>query len=508
MTESGDIIYVIHGSNAHTWWRRLANGGYAWWRRWSLFCWELRRAIGRVCEIREFRWSGRNTHQARLEAGTRLAKIIASDSSGRKIHIVGHSHGGNVALTAVNQLQPHRAESVILLANPNIAVREADSSRRWLYWGEAAERVPRIWNLYSPQDIVQCRLVRLFHGIHDANRKDLLFQPTYESPSGKVQNRQILWAERLAAHRAMHSGSMGAVVGLLLRGETFDDALKGAGLSAEEPNAFQDRGGWPGIEQTQEMIRQRGDPRAFDFGAGGKDVAVLFVHGFTASPSEMRTMAEFMAQRTGWRCKGILLPGHGTRVEDLQDTRAEDWVRAAENAYEELAKDSRHVLLVGLSMGAVLCCHVASRRSGDSRLRGLILMAPAFGITPARALLLRLAAPVTNLRSKGKRAADYFLDHGLYSYLQTPLNRATDVLRLGREAASTMGELHNLPVLMFAGEKESTVSLKTMLSVAGDNPWIQLVKLPQSRHILTVEPDRENVFEASARFVEQCVRDF
>jgi alpha-beta hydrolase superfamily lysophospholipase len=158
-------------------------------------------------------------------------------------------------------------------------------------------------------------------------------------------------------------------------------------------------------------------------------------------------------------------------------------------------------------MGAVLCCHVALRRSGDRRLRGLILMSPAFGITPARESLLRLVAPLTNLRSKGKRAADYFLDHRLYSYLQTPLNRAKDVLRLGREAASTMGELHNLPVLMFAGEKESTVSLKTMLSVAGKNPWIQLVKLPQSRHILTMEPDREKVFEASTRFVEQCVRD-
>jgi carboxylesterase len=507
MTDSGDIIYVVHGSNAHTWWRRLANGGYPWWRRWSLFCWELRRGFDRDCEIREFRWSGGNTHQARIEAGARLAKIIANDSSGRKIHIVGHSHGGNVALTAVNQLQPHRVESVILLANPNIAVHENESSPKWLYWGDASERVTRLCNLYSPQDVVQCRLVRLFHGIHGTNRKDLLLQPTYESPSGKVQNRRVPWAEKLSAHRAMHSGSMGAVVGSLLRGETFENALKAAGLLADQSNHVRDRGGWSGIEQTQEMIRQRGDPGAFDFGSGRRNVAILFVHGFTASPSEMRTMAQFMTQRIGWRCKGLLLPGHGTRVEDLQGTRSEDWVRAAENAYEELAKESRHVLLVGLSMGAVLCCHVALRRSGDRRLRGLILMSPAFGITPARESLLRLVAPLTNLRSKGKRAADYFLDHRLYSYLQTPLNRAKDVLRLGREAASTMGELHNLPVLMFAGEKESTVSLKTMLSVAGKNSWIQLVKLPQSRHILTMEPDREKVFEASTRFVEQCVRD-
>ncbi len=74
MTAAPDLFYVIHGSNAHTWWRRLANGGYPWWRRWSLFSCALRRAFENECEIREYRWSGHNTHQARLDAGADLAQ--------------------------------------------------------------------------------------------------------------------------------------------------------------------------------------------------------------------------------------------------------------------------------------------------------------------------------------------------------------------------------------------------------------------------------------------------
>ena len=104
MTTSTDIIYVVHGSNAHTWWRRLANRGYPWWRRWSLFCCAVRRGFAGDCEIREFRWSGNNTHQARLDAGAELARAIAKEDPERRIHIIGHSHGGNVALVAVNQL--------------------------------------------------------------------------------------------------------------------------------------------------------------------------------------------------------------------------------------------------------------------------------------------------------------------------------------------------------------------------------------------------------------------
>src|SRR5262249_22160444 len=150
------LLYIVHGSNAHTWWRRLANGRYAWWRRWSLFSCELRNAFGKDCEIREFRWSGANTHQARMSAGTDLARAIDADDSARTIHIVGNSHGGNVALAAVNHLAKGRVENVVLLANPHMALVEKHGvPPQWLYWGKAVEIVPHIWNLYSPQDKVQ-----------------------------------------------------------------------------------------------------------------------------------------------------------------------------------------------------------------------------------------------------------------------------------------------------------------------------------------------------------------
>ena len=504
MTGGSDILYIIHGSNAHTWWRRLANRGYPWWRRWSLFNCEIRRAFGAECEIREFRWSGQNTHEARMKAGADLAQRIEKEALGRRIHLVGHSHGGNVALAGTNHLPPGSVESLIILANPNMAViNRKGEPPDWLYWGDARERVPHIWNLYCPQDIVQGTLSQWFHGVQG---KAVLVSPACGNTDHKsVQNGEIHWKRRFAAHRSMHSGTMGAVVGALLRGEDFGSAMKAAGLSTVERNDVGDRGGWPGIGQTQHLIRKRGDATPFDLGNASGGVGILFVHGFTASPAEMRPMAQSIATHTGWRCKGILLPGHGTRVEDMKGTRGGDWIATVESAYEELARECRHVFLVGLSLGAVLACHLGLRRSHDSKLRGLILLAPAFGLSTMRTAGVYLLRHVYNLRSKGTRAADYFLDHRLYSYLQTPLDRAADVLRLGLQASRSMGKLSHLPVMMFAGDKESSVSRETMLSVAHDNPWIRLVRLPRSRHILTVEPDREMMVEASIRFVEECL---
>jgi carboxylesterase len=229
------------------------------------------------------------------------------------------------------------------------------------------------------------------------------------------------------------------------------------------------------------------------------------VHGFTASPSEMRPMAEFIHQRTGWRCKSILLPGHGTHVDDMQNVQAGDWLRAVEEAFRELARDCKHVFLVGLSMGAVLCCHQALRQRGGTALKGMVLMAPAFGISTRRALTLRVLRQFRKVRSKGPRAAHYFIDRKIFHYIETPLNRAAEVVKLGREAWQNLHQLRDVPVLLLSGDLDRTVSLDWMRSAARRNPWIRWVQLPRSRHVLTVEPDSVTAFEASVQFMKECL---
>jgi hypothetical protein len=113
---------------------------------------------------------------------------------------------------------------------------------------------------------------------------------------------------RLAAHRAMHSGKMGAVVGSLLQGKDFEEAMKTALLSPDRANLVEDRGGWPGYARTEELMRKLGNAEPFDLGDATADTGLLFIHGFTASPAEMRPMARFLSMKTGWRCLGPLLP--------------------------------------------------------------------------------------------------------------------------------------------------------------------------------------------------------
>ena len=71
-------------------------------------------------------------------------------------------------------------------------------------------------------------------------------------------------------------------------------------------------------------------PEPFDFDGDGS-VGVVCVHGFTGTPYDMRYLGGQIA-RAGFHVHGVRLPGHGTRVEDLEVTTWGEWAYAVEEA--------------------------------------------------------------------------------------------------------------------------------------------------------------------------------
>src|SRR5580704_6208840 len=94
-------------------------------------------------------------------------------------------------------------------------------------------------------------------------------------------------------------------------------------------------------------------PGAEPYSTSGDTRGALVLHGFTGNPQSMRGLALALAD-AGFTVEMPLLPGHGTRIEDMLETRWEDWSAAAEVAYTELAARSDGVVVVGLSMGGTL----------------------------------------------------------------------------------------------------------------------------------------------------------
>ncbi len=109
---------------------------------------------------------------------------------------------------------------------------------------------------------------------------------------------------------------------------------------------------------------------AFDLGP--RDGApVLFLHGLTGSPAELRFLAQ-RAVAAGYRAVGPVLPGHGLGAPDLATAGGEAWQRVARETLDSLGVPT-HV--VGLSMGAILALHLGA--TAPVKVRSLALLAPA-----------------------------------------------------------------------------------------------------------------------------------
>jgi carboxylesterase len=89
--------------------------------------------------------------------------------------------------------------------------------------------------------------------------------------------------------------------------------------------------------------------------------AVLCFHGLTATPYEVRPIAEALVAR-GFRALGPLLPGHGTQPQALASTAWESWLASARDAFAELAVAHERVFVAGMSMGGLLALALAAER--------------------------------------------------------------------------------------------------------------------------------------------------
>lgn len=107
------------------------------------------------------------------------------------------------------------------------------------------------------------------------------------------------------------------------------------------------------------------------------DIAVLCIHGYTGYPGELiRPAYDFY--KAGYDVFVPRLKGHGTDSTDFMSTCFKDWLKSAENCYEELLKKYEKVYITGHSMGcaiAVLICRDNSK---------LLLAAPALSCTGVR----------------------------------------------------------------------------------------------------------------------------
>ena len=260
------------------------------------------------------------------------------------------------------------------------------------------------------------------------------------------------------------------------------------------------------------MLERRGEDgrlvgaEPFDFKRG--DVGVLLVHGFGGASREMRFLGEHLAEK-GFTVKGVVLPGHGRSVYELERTGWGDYYAEVARCFEDLRGNCSKVMGAGLSMGSALLLRLAAERE---ELAALAVMNPFIYV---RHSWYHLLPPEMWTRLIGRFVR---------FTRKAQLGRINDPAQLKHHVASRFLSMRALlsvikgldgvrrslprvsqPLLLLQSRNDGTISQKgtRLVFERTASQQKQLVYFERSNHVLSVDYEREEVYELISAFLDK-----
>ncbi|GAB3114110.1 alpha/beta fold hydrolase [Streptomyces calidiresistens] len=231
---------------------------------------------------------------------------------------------------------------------------------------------------------------------------------------------------------------------------------------------------------------------------GTSSVGVLLCHGFTGSPQSMRPWAEHLAE-AGHTVSLPLLPGHGTRWEDLRPTGWQDWYATVDRELRLLGDRCERVFVCGLSMGGTLALRLAARH-GEA-VAGVAVVNPAMtfprGKGHALPVLRHLVPSTPGITSDIAREGGEEV-----GYDRVPLHSA---LALRNLLNLVRGELPRVtqPLLVMRSRRDHVVPPTDSNLVLGGVSSTDVTELflERSFHVATLDHDAPRIFQETDAFI-------
>lgn len=234
------------------------------------------------------------------------------------------------------------------------------------------------------------------------------------------------------------------------------------------------------------------------FWQGGKH-GVLLVHGFTGSPAEMLLLGRYLHEQ-GYTVLGVRLAGHGTTPKDMARMSRRDWYDSVCDGYSILSCCCSKISVVGQSMGGLLSLKLAASLPLASV---AVLAAPIF-IHEDKMLyaLPEREKCVGKYKKKNRRQIADIPEVCNASYGEMPLVSVHELLDLIESAKKDLFRI-SCPLLVMQSHNDHTVrerSANYIYRRAGTKEK-ELYWLDNSGHLLTIDCQRQEVFEQVGRFL-------
>ena len=240
-------------------------------------------------------------------------------------------------------------------------------------------------------------------------------------------------------------------------------------------------------------LRVNNEP--FFIGNENSNTGVLLMHGFTASPWEVKELAEYLANASNVSVYCPLIAGHGTSVRDLKETTWEDWYASANESYNLLKNTVDCVYVGGMSTGSSLALMLAM----DYDVCGIIAIGtPIF----FQSWLARFAGILKYIIPYTKR--ELSPDIKPYYYEKRPTRAVAELIEMIELMKERLNKVDE-PIIIIQSLADKTIKPESadylMNNISSrDKTFIWFT---EGEHVIIKDKQRVEVFKLISEFVQE-----
>lgn len=237
---------------------------------------------------------------------------------------------------------------------------------------------------------------------------------------------------------------------------------------------------------------------------GNNGQAVLLIHGWTATPYELRRLGTFL-NKNGFTVMAPLLPGHGTVPRDLENVLWQDWLRAVDKSYHELKNNYDKIFVIGTSIGSSLAIIL---NENHPEIAGFVLMA-----TPYKIRAEKIVSVIGKILALFRKYNTKFYPPTfgsastitrLISYQSYPIQSALETLDLIRASRSRLSKI-NQPCFLLQSSSDH-IACRNSLEKIYDaiSSKVKAKKyISRAYHTFISDIKNEHVFEEIFNFLNK-----
>jgi esterase/lipase len=240
----------------------------------------------------------------------------------------------------------------------------------------------------------------------------------------------------------------------------------------------------------QETATEGGEP-FFLLPERRRELGVVLVHGFLASPAEVRPFGERL-KALGYPVIGVRLKGHGTSPWDLRERSWQDWLESVRRGYAVMSAFVHRICLVGFSTGGALSLRLAA--DCPERLVGVVAISVPMKFRDRSMIfvplvhganqLVRWVSPLEGIMPFRLRDSE----HPHINYRNVPIRGLYELRRIVAELEERLPQVR-CPVTLIQGTDDPIVEPKSaeLIYMRLGTSQKKILPVPATRHGILYE---------------------